>query len=48
MTVITKSLSDKKSDNLEQPLVENIVVEHPKEVSYILRIIIIMETRHDI
>lgn len=31
MTVITKSLGDKKNDNLEQPLVENIVVEHPKE-----------------
>lgn len=28
MTVITKSLTEKKSDNLEEPLVENIVIEH--------------------
>lgn len=28
MTVITKSLGEKKSDNLQEPLVENIVVEH--------------------
>ena len=33
MTVITKSLGEKKSDNLEEPLVENIVVEHADEVS---------------
>lgn len=28
MTIITKALGEKKSDNLQEPLVENIVVEH--------------------
>lgn len=30
--MITKSLGEKKSDNLQEPLVENIVVEHPDQV----------------
>ncbi len=33
MTVITKNIGDKKSDNLKEPLVENIVVEPLDEVN---------------
>lgn len=33
MTVITKGLGDKKADNLEEPLVDNIVVEPSDEVN---------------
>lgn len=39
MTVITKNLGDKKSDNLKDPLVENIVVEPADEVIIIYNII---------
>lgn len=34
MTVITKGLGDKKADNLQEPLVDNIVIEPSDEVRY--------------
>lgn len=41
MTVISKNISDKKSDNLKEPLVENIVVDDSNEVKFKLRTIML-------